>query len=117
MKRLNSAARIADLLLSQIDFSEADASTEFPTVLVDVVHDILDVSYPPEPRNKMMSFWLLRSVTAFIDNVDPSWLVETLNSMQKGLCAWMQDECNMLNAEEYSTNVSFSISLQINSFT
>ena len=109
--RLTSAVRVAEMLLSQLDFAEADAATEYPGTLVDIVHDILDSSYPPEPRNKTISFWLVRAVLNFIDNCDPSWLEDVLYCMERGLCAWLTDECNVLQSNEYNAEVSFLICL------
>ena len=51
-----SSTHAAELLISHLDIVEA---REIPEVLVGFVNDTMRSIYPPEPRNKPLSLWLV----------------------------------------------------------
>ncbi|KAI0301170.1 hypothetical protein B0F90DRAFT_1817185 [Multifurca ochricompacta] len=74
-----SATRAADLLLSHLEMpSDAPALLEF-------VNDTMVSTYPPEPRNKVASMWLMRTVTKVVDTCPATVLRDVLGTLQEGL--------------------------------
>lgn len=95
-----SAMRAADLLLSHLETpSEAPALLEF-------VNDTLVSTYPPEPRNKVVSMWLMRTVTRVVETCPTRMLRELLCALQEGLSVWVADQYRVFTAEEYVFDVS-----------
>ena len=97
-----SSVRVAELLMSRFDMAEA---RQIPTSILDFVSDVLHSSYPPKPDNKVMSLWMIRSLTRLIDTC-PLTLVESLlGSVQEGLSIWVSDEWRVFSQDEYSFDV------------
>ncbi|KAJ7133006.1 hypothetical protein C8R46DRAFT_1140336 [Mycena filopes] len=94
-----TSARIADTLLSHLDMREA---REFPESLLEFVNDTLRSSYPPEPRNKLHAFWMLRTVTQKIETCPVEHAVDMLHLIEEGLCIWLLDEHQALTESEYA---------------
>lgn len=97
-----ASTRIADLLLSNLDFSDI---RQLPTEVLDFVNDTLLGTYPPEPRNKVTSCWVLRSLTRAIDTCPPELHTGFFEKVQDGLCKWISDECESFTEDEYSFSV------------
>ncbi|KAI0061493.1 hypothetical protein BV25DRAFT_1857413 [Artomyces pyxidatus] len=97
-----SSTRVADILLSRLDISDA---VEVPATLLEFVNDTLESTYPPEPRNKVVSMWLLRTVTRVIDSCPVGLLQSAVQALQAGLSTWVADEYRVFSHEEYSFDV------------
>ncbi|KAH9038215.1 hypothetical protein EDB85DRAFT_2141985 [Lactarius pseudohatsudake] len=94
-----SATRAADLLLSHLETpSEAPALLEF-------VNDTLVSTYPPEPRNKVVSMWLMRTVTRMVETCPVRMLRELLGALQEGLSVWVADQYRIFTTEEYAFDI------------
>ncbi|TDL17228.1 hypothetical protein BD410DRAFT_704744, partial [Rickenella mellea] len=100
----NCATQIADLLLSNLDLA-AEKEPRFPTEVVNVVHDVLATTYPPDPQTKVASNWLLRSITSLIDHCPGRMLVPLVKALQDVLCIWMTDAMEVYPSEEYIREV------------
>ncbi|KAJ3545565.1 hypothetical protein NM688_g5611 [Phlebia brevispora] len=97
-----SSTRVADLLLSHLDFGEYRTA---PSSLFEFVNDTLISTYPPEPRNKMPSIWLLRTLTRTMDTCPSELQEELLETVQGGVSPWIQDEYRVLTRKEYGLDV------------
>lgn len=95
-----SATRAADLLLGHLETpSEAPA-------LLGFVNDTLVSTYPPEPRNKVTSMWLVRTVTRVVETCPVKMLGELLGALHEGLSVWVADQYRVFTVEEYAFDVS-----------
>lgn len=101
-----TSTRIADILLSNFEINES--TTELPMKLFELVSDTLSSTYPPEPRNKTVSFWLIRTVTRVADKCPPALLGDILNALQEGVAMWVADDYRALSLDEYAMDVSIS---------
>lgn len=97
-----SSTRVADLLLSHLDFSEARSA---PSELFEFVNDTLISSYPPEPRNKVPSTWLLRTLTRAMDACPNELQEELFETVQGGVSLWVSDQYCALDRKEYELDV------------
>ncbi|THG99683.1 hypothetical protein EW026_g2706 [Hermanssonia centrifuga] len=97
-----SSTRIADLLLSHLDITDA---RHIPTGLFEFINDTLVSTYPPEPRNKVPSIWLLRTLTRTMDACPVEFAETLLELVQDGLCLWISDEYQSLDHSEYAMDV------------
>lgn len=97
-----SFTRVADLLLSHLDMPDA---RQIPDAVMEFVNDTLRYSYPPEPRNKVTSMWVIRSLTRVIETCPSELAMNLLESVQEGLCTWISDEYQALSQEEYTFDV------------
>ncbi|KAL5524821.1 hypothetical protein ACEPAF_9967 [Sanghuangporus sanghuang] len=101
---LSSALRVADCLFEMLK-RHIENCSELPLDVIDLVHEVLLTSYPPEPRNKVDANWLLRSVQSCISNCPANLIIELLERLHDGLCAWFSDECALFSSEEYSREI------------
>lgn len=99
-----STVRIAEYLLSGLD-RHIEMCGSLPVTFVELVHDIMVTSYPPHPRFRLISQWLIRSLQTVIDACPPDLLVDMLERMQEGICIWIGDECEIFSTEQYSSDV------------
>jgi len=97
-----SSARIADLLLTHLDTPEI---RELPTNLVDLVAETMRMTYPPEPRNKQVMMWMTRSLSSVIENCPPEFCMSLFETLQEGLCIWLNDNCDSWTKDELSYDV------------
>jgi hypothetical protein len=97
-----SSTRIADLLISHLDMLDMH---QIPNSLLEFLDDVLQSTYPPEPRNKITSMWMIRSLTRLIDTCPAEIVHDLLERLQKGLSIWISDELGILNKEEYTYDV------------
>ncbi|KAI8994258.1 hypothetical protein BD414DRAFT_436966 [Trametes punicea] len=97
-----SSVRIADLLLSNLEFSDA---REVPTELLEFASDTLNASYPPAPRHKVMCVWLVRSLTRVMDACPTELCFSALQCLSDGLCTWFADEYDSCSVSEYSSDI------------
>lgn len=99
-----SSIRVADLILSHLDISEA---RRLPEEVFKFVNDTLLRSYPPPTNDLVPSMWLTRSVTRTMD-VCPTKVSRSLfETLQHGLAVWIADEFDVISAEDYAFNVRF----------
>ncbi|KAI0927050.1 hypothetical protein AcV5_007689 [Taiwanofungus camphoratus] len=99
---LSSSTRIADLLLSHLEICEA---RQIPSDVLEFVNNTLVSTYPPEPRNKVTSMWLMRSLTRIIDACPQELYLNLFDLIQEGLRIWIADEYEVFTAEEYSMDI------------
>jgi hypothetical protein len=97
-----SSVQVADLLISHIEMTDA---RHIPGSVSDFVNEVLRSSYPPEPRNKIMSLWMIRSLTRLIDTCPVAILQSLLEYVQEGLSIWVSDEWQVFSEEEYDRDV------------
>lgn len=100
-----SATRVADLLLSHLDFNEA---REIPMDVLGLTNDSLLAAYPPESDDKVTALWLIRSLTRTIDACPAELALNLFELVQEGLSVWIADEFEAFSAEEYALDVSIS---------
>jgi hypothetical protein len=98
-----TSTRVADLLLTHLEISEA---RQIPEYLFGFVNDVFIATYPPEPRNKITSMWMIRTFTRVVDGCPGELCLGLLETMQDGMCTWVYDECEILSQEEYTFDVS-----------
>lgn len=96
------SARIADLLLTHLEIAEA---RQVPTDLFEFINDILVSTYPPEPRNKVTSIWLLRSLTRVIGACPQELALQLFEIIRDGVAVWVTDSFSVFNREEYDDEV------------
>lgn len=97
-----SAIRVADLLLSNVEVAEA---RQVPTETIEFANDTLNAAYPPEPRNKVMCMWLIRSLTRVIDACPQVLCLSLLELLVDGISTWVMDDYQICSEEEYSADV------------
>lgn len=97
-----SSTRIADLLLSHLDIAKASTT---PRDLFEFINDTLVSTYPPEPRNKVPSIWLLRTLTRTMDTCPTELLEDMLRMVQGGISLWVSDEYSSLDRREYDLDL------------
>jgi hypothetical protein len=102
------SARIADLLLTHLEISDA---RQIPGGLFDFVNDTLLSTYPPEPRNKVTSSWLLRSLTRAIDACPAELALNLFETIQDGVSFWVSDSYEVFTDREYEDEVMSTIDL------
>ena len=98
-----SSTRVVDVLLSHLDVTEI---SEVPCALLELVNDTLQSTYPPEPRNKMTSLWLIRTVTRLVETCPVKLLYRTLCALQDGAIIWIADAYDVFYDDVYSFDVS-----------
>jgi hypothetical protein len=96
------SARIADLLLTHLEISDA---RQVPSGLFDFVNDTLQSTYPPEPRNKVTSSWLLRSLTRIIDACPAELALNLFETIRDGISFWISDSYEVFTEREYEDEV------------
>lgn len=94
-----SATRAAELLLGHLE-TPSDAPA-----LLGFVNDTFASTYPPEPRNKVASMWLIRAATRVVDTCPANKLREVAGALQEGLSVWIADQYSVFTAEEYAFDV------------
>lgn len=97
-----SATRVADLLLSHLDFNEA---REIPMDVLGLTNDSLLAAYPPESDDKVTALWLIRSLTRIIDACPAELALNLFELVQEGLSVWIADEFEAFSAEEYALDI------------
>ena len=97
-----SAVRVADLLLSNVEITEA---RQVPTEVIEFANDTLNAAYPPAPRHKMMCMWLIRTLTRVIDACPLELYMSMLELLVDGLRTWLADDFEVCSEEEYSADV------------
>lgn len=96
------SARVADLLLTHLEVND---TRQIPGVLFDFVNDTLHSTYPPEPRNKITSIWLLRSLTRAIDACPTELALSLFDTIQDGVSLWISDSYDVFTEQEYEDEV------------
>ncbi|KZT23469.1 hypothetical protein NEOLEDRAFT_1069579 [Neolentinus lepideus HHB14362 ss-1] len=102
MTSTTSPARIADILLQSFGSSDA---TEVPYRLFEFVNDTLLTSYPPEPRNKVVCTWLIRTFVRSVEECQSGLLVDMLEATADGLALWIADEHGVFTQDEYALDL------------
>ncbi|KAG1745909.1 uncharacterized protein EDB91DRAFT_1236218 [Suillus paluster] len=88
-----SSTRIADLLLTHLDMADV---RQLPSYIFDFVNDTLQSTYPPEPRNKVTSIWMIRSL------IRVELRLNLLETLQDGISLWISDEFHVFTEDEYT---------------
>lgn len=96
--------RVADFLLGSLN-GTLEGSKGLPISLLDFVHEVLQTAYPPEPRNKIVSLWALRSLQTTVNNCPPELLTRLLEILHDGISLWLIDQCDIFSKDEYSRDV------------
>jgi hypothetical protein len=85
---------------------EMPDTRQTPNALLDFVNDVLRSCYPPEPRNKVTSMWMIRSLTQVIDMCPTEMMRDLLEKVQEGVSIWISDECDALTQDDYTFDVN-----------
>ena len=102
---MTTSLQLADDLLVALNSTLQDTN-EFPSILVDLVQEIMCVTYPPEDGIKIVAQWMIRSLQKVIDACPASMTFTLLEGIQDGVSRWVSDECGVFSDEEYSRDVS-----------
>ncbi|KAG1822871.1 uncharacterized protein BJ212DRAFT_1331086 [Suillus subaureus] len=94
-----SSTRVADLLLTHLDMADA---RQLPSYIFDFVNDTLQSTYPPEPRNKVTSIWMIRSLIRVVDACPAELRLNLLETLQEGISLWISDEFHVFTEDEYT---------------
>ncbi|KAI0632226.1 hypothetical protein C8Q77DRAFT_1279320 [Trametes polyzona] len=97
-----SSVRVADLLLSNLEVSEA---RDVPSELFEFASETLKSAYPPAPRHKVMCVWLLRSLTRVVDACPRELCFSALQLLSDGMCTWIADDYDICTTDEYSSEI------------
>ncbi|PCH40208.1 hypothetical protein WOLCODRAFT_136726 [Wolfiporia cocos MD-104 SS10] len=98
----SSSTRVADLLLSHLEITEA---RQVPVEVFEFVNNTLVSTYPPEPRNKVESLWLIRSLSRVIDTCPPELQLSIFDLLQDGLSLWIADDYQVFAMDVYAMDV------------
>lgn len=94
-------------MLTQLDLTpHPNGQTPLPEDIFELLRDVLHASYPPDPEDKIVAFWLLRSLLTVIDDCPSEFLERILYILNGPLCNWIADLAHEFSTEEYSNNVS-----------
>lgn len=96
------STRVADLILSSVDFAEAKS---LPDSILDFVNDTLVSTYPVSSTDAVPSLWLMRSLTRILDTCPLDMLLDVLKGMKRGLCTWISDHRKTLTLDDWSMDV------------
>ncbi|KAG0704222.1 hypothetical protein DFH29DRAFT_912360 [Suillus ampliporus] len=97
-----SSTRVADLLLTHLDMADV---RQLPSYIFDFVNDTMQSTYPPEPRNKVTSIWMIRSLIRVVDACPVELRLNLLDTLQEGISLWISDEFHVFNEDEYTGDV------------
>jgi hypothetical protein len=105
------SARIADLLPTHLEIGEA---RYISGGLFNFANDTLLSTYPPQPRNKITSIWLLCSLTCAIDACPAELALNLFETIQDGLSLWISDLYEVFTDREYEDEVKSMINSHAN---
>jgi len=97
-----TSTRLIDSVFSNI---EAEDMRDVPARVLKLVADTLSATYPPEPRNKQFSMWMLRSLTAFIEHCPTELCLRVLQTLEDGICSWLSDDAELFSEHEFNYDV------------
>ena len=99
-----SSIRLVDNLLSHLETSEM---RDIPQNLLELVSDTMRATYPPEPRNKGIAMWLVRSLMGVVENCPVEFCLSMLQTVKESLCLWFADECGAWTEDHLTYDVGF----------
>lgn len=97
-----SSIRLVDNLLSHLELSEM---RDIPQNLLELVSDTMRATYPPEPRNKGIAMWLVRSLMGVVENCPVEFCLSVLQTLKESLCMWLADECGAWTEDQFTYDV------------
>ena len=97
-----SSIRLVDNLLSHLESSEM---RDIPQNLLELVSDTMRATYPPEPRNKGIAMWLVRSLMGVVENCPVEFCMSVLRTLKESLCMWLADECGAWTEDQFTYDV------------
>jgi hypothetical protein len=59
---------------------------DIPQNLLELVSDTMRATYPPEPRNKAIAMWLVRSLMGVVENCPVEFCLSVLQTLKESLC-------------------------------
>ncbi|EIW80981.1 hypothetical protein CONPUDRAFT_104060, partial [Coniophora puteana RWD-64-598 SS2] len=93
-----SSTRVTDMILGHLEMSDA---RQLPLNVFEFVNDTLVSTYPPEPRTKMLSVWMIRTLFRVVDACPKELVLEMLQTIQEGIRFWISDEFNVFKTDEF----------------
>ena len=78
---------------------------DIPQNLLELVSDTMRATYPPEPRNKGIAMWLVRSLMGVVENCPVEFCLSVLQTMKESLCMWLADECGAWTEDHFTYDV------------
>lgn len=83
---------------------------DLPSNILGLASETMRATYPPEPRNKQLALWMLRSLAAVIEHSPDEFCFRLLEVVQEGLCLWLSDEFGVWSENEMAYDVSIPCS-------
>lgn len=80
-----------------------------PQNLLELVSDTMRATYPPEPRNKGIAMWLVRSLMGVVENCPVEFCLSMLQTVKESLCMWLADECGAWTEDNFTYDVGHFI--------
>ena len=78
---------------------------DIPQNLLELVSDTMRATYPPEPRNKSIAMWLVRSLMNVVENCPVEFCLSVLQTLKESLCMWFADECGAWTEDHFAYDV------------
>ncbi|PPQ76516.1 hypothetical protein CVT26_013350 [Gymnopilus dilepis] len=94
--------RLVDFMFTHIN---ADEMSELPSEVLELASTTMRTTYPPEPRNKQIGMWMVRSLMAVIEHCPVELCLRMLQSLEEGLCLWLADECQTWTEDELNYDI------------
>lgn len=94
--------RLVDSLFSNM---EAGELSELPLEVLELASSTMRATYPPEPRNKQIGMWMVRSLTRVIEHCPVELTLQLMQALEDGLCLWLVDECGTWTEDELNYDV------------
>jgi hypothetical protein len=91
---------VVEFLFRQLAQTIAE-SDQLPTTFLEYANETMRSTYPPEPRNRHRSLWMLRQLAIVIENCPRESLSDFLKSLQDGLTLWFADEYSGFPETDY----------------
>lgn len=89
------------LVLAQISFE----SEPLPGQLLKLVNDVLCTLYPPKAEQLNTALEIMRRLRSAIRGTPAPTLLAIIEILQPGICAWIEDESEVLLEAEYNDAV------------
>ncbi|PPQ86312.1 hypothetical protein CVT25_005613 [Psilocybe cyanescens] len=96
------STRLVDLLISHMD---ASTWRDLPLQVIELASTTMRATYPPEPRVKSVSMWMVRSLAGLIEHCPKDFCLRLFEVLDEGLCLWLADECGVWSDNELNYDV------------
>ena len=101
LARLSSTPYILALVLAQISFESED----LPRQTLKLINEVLCTLYPPKAEQLNTALEIMRRLRNAIRGTSAPTLCAIIQILQPGICAWIEDESEVLLEAEYNDAV------------